>query len=137
MYKETNFYYDGNVLDMVEDFVYLGVLFSFNGKFQKAKKRLLGQARKAMFALVAKSRKLGLAISVQLHLFETMIVPILLYGSEVWSLEDLNILDRFQLKYCKLILNLKQTTPSCMIYGELGVMTLSLQAKNKIAMLLE
>ena len=130
--NERDFYYDYDKVDIVEDFVYLGVLFTFNGKFNKTKNRLLDQARKAMFSLIKKSRKLDLSISVQLHLFNTMIVPILLYGAEVWAFEDLKILDQFQLQYCKMILKLKKTNPSCMIYHELGITPISVQAQLRL-----
>ena len=130
--KERDFHYNNVKVDIVEEFVYLGVLFTYNGKFNKTKKRLLDQARKAMFSLIQKSRRLDLSISVQLHLFNTMIVPILLYGAEVWAFEDLKILDQFQLQYCKMILKLKKSTTSCMIYYELGITPISLQAKLRL-----
>lgn len=61
-----------------------------------------------------------------------MIAPILMYGSEVWGIENVEIIDRFQLKFCKLILNLKQSTPNCMVYGELGILPISLRIKSRI-----
>ncbi len=68
---------------------------------------------------------MGLSLDLQLHLFDTMIVPILLYGTEVWGCENVDIINQFQLKYCKLLLKLKSSTPSIMIYGELGVLPLN------------
>jgi hypothetical protein len=61
-----------------------------------------------------------------------MLAPIILYGSEVWGVENVEIIDRFQLKYIKLVFGLKQSTPSCMIYGELGILPLSLQIKSRV-----
>ena len=87
--------------EVVDDFDYLGVRYNFNGKFAKNKKRLIDQARKAMFSLM---RKLFLPTDIQLHLFESMIVPILLYGSEVWGCENVDIINQFQLKFCKMLL---------------------------------
>jgi hypothetical protein len=130
--NNVNFSYNGRELEIVEDFSYLGVLFNFNGKFYKAKKRIVEQARKAMFSVVKKSRKLNLPVSIQLHLFNSMVVPILLYGCEVWGIENLQILEQFQLRFCKLILNLKASTPNCMIYGETGQMPLELQIKSRV-----
>ena len=37
-------------LEVVDDFDYLGVRYSFNGKIAKNKKRLIDQARKAVFS---------------------------------------------------------------------------------------
>ena len=59
-----------------------------------------------MFTVIRKSRNLSLPIDLQLHLFDTMITPVLLYGSEVWRYESSVLLDRFQLQYCKQILGL-------------------------------
>jgi hypothetical protein len=127
-----NFIFEGNMLEVVDSFSYLGVKFSYNGKFTKTKEYLLQQARKAMFSVIVKSRRLNLPISMQIHLFDTMVAPILLYGSEVWGIENLDLIDQFQLKFYKLILRLKQSTPNCMLYGELGVLPLSIHVKAHI-----
>ena len=127
-----DFFYNNNKLETVNDFSYLGVQFNYNGNFSKTKARLVEQARRAMFSVINKSRKLGLPISLQLHLFDTMIAPILLYGSEVWGFENLNVIRQFQLKYCKLILGMKLSTPNCMVYGELGINPIVNQVKTRV-----
>ena len=64
-------------------------MFSYNGRFHKkqyydqARKANYDQARKAMYAVLQKSRKLQLPVDIQLQLFDSMVAPILLYGSEV------------------------------------------------------
>lgn len=124
------FYYNGETIEIVDDFSYLGIKFNYNGKFGKTKKHLVDQARKAMFSLVRKARKLFLPLDIQLHLFDSMITPILLYGSEVWGCENVDIIDQFYLKFCKSLLDVKQTTSSVMVYGELGTMPLHLKIKT-------
>ena len=57
------FHYNDALLEVVEDFSYLGVKFNYNGKFCKTKKHLCDQARRAMFALLKKSRGLKLSIT--------------------------------------------------------------------------
>jgi hypothetical protein len=49
-----------------------------------------------------------------------VVKPILLYCCELWGLSNCEIIERVHLKYCKLLLNQKSSTPNCMIYGELG-----------------
>ena len=126
------FHYDNGMLEVVEDFSYLGVKFNYNGKFCKTKKYLCDQARKAMFALLKKARGLKLSIDLQLHLFDSMVTPILLYSSEVWGCENTNIINQFQLKYLKMLLNVKKSTPSYMVWGELGIQPLDNIIKNRI-----
>ena len=56
----------------------------------------------------------------QLKLFDSMIEPILLYGSEVWGYENIKILEQIHLIFCKRILKVRNTTPNFIVYGELG-----------------
>ena len=65
-----------------------------------------------MFALLKKLKELDLPIDLQLELFDSLILPILLYGCEVWEYKNVLILDRFYLKYLKYVFGLKQSTPS-------------------------
>jgi hypothetical protein len=66
---------------------------------------LFEQGRKAMSVSVfTKSRKLNLPIYIQLQLFESMVAPILLYGSEMWGFENVNIADVLYLQFYNLIL---------------------------------
>jgi hypothetical protein len=59
-------------------------------------------------------------LSCQLELFDKVVKPILLYCYELWRLSNCDIIERVYLKYCKFLLNLKSSTPNCMIYGDLG-----------------
>ena len=102
----------------------MGALFSYNGRFVKNNQRLADQARKAMFSVLRKSRKLHLPVDLQLQLFDSMVMPILLYGSEVHvtGFENTDILERLCTQFYKIILNVtvKKSTPHIMLYGELG-----------------
>ena len=87
-------------------------MFSYNGRFIKNNQRLYDQARKAMFAGLSKSRKLHLPVDIQLQLFDSMVIPILLYGSEVTGFEIHDILERLCIQYYKIVLKVKKTTPT-------------------------
>ena len=51
-----------------------------------------------MYGLIRKSRSLMLPIDLHIELFEKMVQPILLYGSEVWGFGNLDVLERVVLK---------------------------------------
>ena len=70
--------------------------------------RLYDQARKAMFAVLSKSRKLHLPVDIQLQLFDSMVIPILLYGSEVTGFEKHDILERLCIQCYKIVLKVKK-----------------------------
>ena len=67
-----------------------------------------------------------------LDLFDKIVKPILLYGCEVWGFGDNSIIERVHLKFCKLILNIKKSTPDCMVYGELGRYPINISIKLRI-----
>ena len=85
-----------------------------------------------MYSILKKSRINNLSIECQLDLFDKAVVPILLYGSEIWGFENFDLLERVHLKFCKLILHLKQSTPDCIVYAELGRFPLFLYAKVRM-----
>jgi len=85
-----------------------------------------------MFSLIAKSQKLSLPVDIQLELFDQLVTPVLLYGSEVWGFEDLSQLETFHLKYCKQLTKVNRNTANCMMYGELGRSSLSKAVESRI-----
>jgi hypothetical protein len=58
--------------------------------------------------------------------------PILLYGCEIWGFSNLDTIERVHLKLGKLLLHLKKSTPSFMIYGELGACPMSVYIQTRI-----
>lgn len=75
---------------------------------------------------------LNLSIQCQLDLFDKIVQPILLYVCEMWGFSNITVIERLHLKFCKLLLHLKQSTPDFMIYGELGRYPLEIQVKTRM-----
>ena len=119
-------------VDIVKSYKYLGVLFTPNGRFKETIKYLCDQAQKAMFCLLKKARSLRLPIDVQLHLFRSTVLPVALYGCEIWGFEDCSIVKRLHLKFCKYILRIKSSTPTFMVYGELGEYPVDIDIKCRM-----
>ena len=55
---------------------------------------------------------------MQIDLFDKLIKHILLYGYEIWTVGNLEIIKSVQFKFLKMIWNLKKINPVYMIYGE-------------------
>ena len=53
----------------------------------------------------------------------------LTYGSEIWGYENIDILEKVHVQFCKLLLDLKTSTPNAMVYGELGRYPLTVKLK--------
>ena len=62
--EKYNFVYKGGKLEVVNSFKYLGVTFNWNGSFKNCIIDLKAQASRAMFALIAKGRKLSLPVDI-------------------------------------------------------------------------
>ena len=119
-------------IEIVSDYKYLGVLFGRSGSFLSAKKYIASQATRAVYSLLKKARSLLLPIDMQIEMFEKTIKPILLYGCEIWGYGNIDILEQVQLKFLKLVLNLKKSTPTCMVLGETGVLPLKVDIQCRI-----
>jgi hypothetical protein len=107
-------------LDIVDSYSYLGVTFNYTGTFLKDKKLKSEQAQKALFSLYRKLRNISVPVDLQLKLFDTLILPILTYGCEVWGYENVQVLDKIHLQFCRNILKIRTSTPNFMSYGEIG-----------------
>lgn len=47
-------------------------------------------------------------------------LPILLYGSEVWGYENLDIIERIHIEFLRRITKCRKSTPKYMLYAEFG-----------------
>ena len=90
------------------------------------------KAMVAIYDILKKGRMFNLSIKCQYDLFDKIAKPILLYGCEIWGYCNLDIIERVHLKFCKLLLNLKKSTPNYMIYGELGILPMLVFIKSRM-----
>lgn len=130
--QQHSFVLNDQTLDIVDSFTYLGITFKFNGSFVNARRGLIEQAQKSIFSIFRKIRNNAIPVDLQLKLFDSLVEPILLYGSEIWGYEDLKLLEQTHLKFCKRILKVRATTPNYMVYGELGRYPLELNIKLRM-----
>ncbi|XP_048584056.1 uncharacterized protein LOC125563170 [Nematostella vectensis] len=122
-------------LENVKSYKYLGLVFSAVGNFNLAKEELKKTALKALFKL---RKDLGIHfrsdINLTLKLFDALIKPILLYGSEVWGadnkscVDDRDPLESVHLKFCKMLLGTGKTAVNNACRGELGRYPLCINA---------
>ena len=126
------FKFDNDIVEVVDEYVYLGTTFNYNNKFRKAQTKQLNQARRAMYSLLSKTYHLHLPIDILLELFDQLVLPILLYGSEIWGFDVLKDLEIFHMKFCKRILNVRKTNANCMVLCELGRLKLEKYVESRM-----
>ena len=115
------FYLGEEEVDVAYDYLYLGVTFNYSGTFTKAMEKQINQARKAMFIVLEKARILNLPFDVICELYEKWVIPVLLYGSEVWGFSNLRDVKVFHRSFLRLVLKTFKFTANCMLYGESGM----------------
>ena len=83
----NHFMYNGNVIETVNSYSYLGIMLKCNGSFNLAMSTLAEKARKAYFKI---KNTIGLNNPCKLleKLFDSLILPISLYCCEIWGLES-------------------------------------------------
>ena len=128
---DVMFYINGQQIQIVDSCTYLGIKFNHLGTFTDAVKCLHDQALIAYSNLLYLFDRIEFDIKTKLALFDSMVVPILLYGAEVWGVYNIKEVDKLHLRFCKYILGVKKQTPNAAVYGELGRFPLSILCKER------
>jgi hypothetical protein len=88
------------ITEIVDSYSYLRLVMNYNGSFVKAKSKLIDQARRALFVVYRHIKNQPISVDLQLTLFDSLVEPILLYGSEVWRFENTCSLEKIHLQFC-------------------------------------
>ncbi|RXM30605.1 RNA-directed DNA polymerase from mobile element jockey [Acipenser ruthenus] len=106
----ANVHLDGAQIEQVQEFKYLGSVVQ--EKKVASSTDVHGRIGQAIAAFVSLKwclwKRANISVKTKIHLFWTLILPILLYGSETWILlkQDLNKLEVFQMRCLRQILSI-------------------------------
>ena len=118
----------------MDTFKYLGTWFHRNGKFNFAISKIFAKATQSTNGLIKRIIENQITdVDIQISLFQSLIMPILLYHCELWGLHNINSLDRVCLRFYKFCLKLPPTAPNPAVYGEIGLPALKCSILHKIA----
>lgn len=105
------FTYNNLVIEIVNKFTYLGIVFITGGSFDQKFESLSGQALKAIFKMKSYINQFtDLSVSHTLDIFDKLILPILNYGAEIWGFSNAEKLEKVHLQFCKQLLCVKTQT---------------------------
>lgn len=113
--SKYNFRFGCEKIEVVEEYKYLGLTFNYNGRFRKGELELKEQATRAMYSLVGKCRKFYLPVDMQMELFNTMVLPVLTYESEIWGHYIIREIEFLHLKFLKHILFVHKNSSNAMV----------------------
>jgi hypothetical protein len=83
--------YSHNIIEITDKYKYLGIVFKNTGLLKYASENLADKARKAFYSLKSKiSQSDKFSVKTWIKLYNSVILPIITYGSEIW-LTDFNL----------------------------------------------
>ncbi len=87
----------------------------------QAQMSLASQSSKAMMAIHRYQRTLGdISCKDLFKIFDSIVTPILCYGSEIWGYNYCKIIEDVHVKMCKSLLKVSKYTCNAMVLGECG-----------------
>ena len=134
----SKFYFGKDVIELVDNYQYLGIIFHKNGNFSFVWKNLYCKAMRAYFSL---RKHFNICNQVQVRtltsLFDSFVVPILTYCSEVWGaflspnnrnaasfknnlFNDNQPLEKLHIRFCKQVLEIHNKGSNYGCRTELG-----------------
>ena len=110
----TSWQIDGETVDTVADFIFLGSKITADGDCGHEIKRHLLLGRKVMTNLDSILKSRDITLPTKVRLVKAMVFPVVMYGYESWTIKkaECQKIDAFELWYWSLGLQGDPTSPS-------------------------
>ncbi|MDP6303844.1 MAG: reverse transcriptase family protein [Candidatus Nitrosopelagicus sp.] len=140
IFKQLKFYFGNSQIEVTSEYCYLGIVFVPCGSFSVAIKRLYDKSIKAFFQLKKFDSRSNITLTMKL--FDVLVSPIIMYGSEVWGpimygkllqtksnkqneqpfmhMCDYPFIEVLNMKLCKYLLSVGKHATNAAVRGELG-----------------
>ena len=127
----TSWEIDGETVETVSDFIFLGSKITAGGDFSHEIKRRLLLGRKFITNLDSILKSKDITLSTKAHLVKAMVFPVVMYGCESWTVKKVESqkIDAFELWCWRRLLRvpwtirrsnqsiLKENSPGCSLEG--------------------
>ena len=102
---------DGETMETVTDFIFLGSNITADGDYSHAIKRCLFLGRKAMTNLDSILKSRNSTLSTKIHIVKAMVFPVVMYQCENWTIKKFMWwkIDAFKLWYWRRLLRIPWT----------------------------
>ncbi|CAG7787090.1 unnamed protein product, partial [Allacma fusca] len=131
--KQHRFYNDGNKIEIVNSYKYLGVEFHKTGSFKEHHDAVLHKTNVAINTLVniLKAAKIQ-DIDIAIRLFNTLAGTIPLYGLPIWGMNYVDNMEKLQTKFLRQLLGASNLTPGYVLRLETGCKSIKSQIMKAI-----
>ena len=146
--KDNSFYFGNDLLKNVQEYKYLGVIIKASGNFNSGICHLSNKALKVVYMIRSRFHTSEVNAKLLLKLFDACVKPVLLYGSELWSVFNLNLSkklsgeqecalektfdsflpEKIHTRYCKYILGVGKYACNMAPKAELGRFPIAISA---------
>ena len=127
----TSWQIDGEIVERVADFIFLGSKITADGDYSNEIKRRLLLERKVMTNLDSILKSRDITLPTKVCLVKAMVFPVIMYGCESWTVKKVECprIDAFELWCWRRLLrvlwtarrsnpsNLKEISPVCSLEG--------------------
>ena len=117
---DVNLYYNDSLLEVVDNFKYLGVMFYRNGSWNRTQKCLSEYGSFALHNLNRLFQNITLSYEEKFKLFDCLVGSVLNYAAEVWGFHKGPDVERLHTRFCRSLLGVKKSTNLSALYSELG-----------------
>ena len=143
---KEEFKYNNENIECVKSYVYLGVAIGINGSFTAAKQELYQKGLKALYKLSKSLKNTDIKPSVAMHIYNHTVLQVILYGCEIWGMENKNqrrtqkaenfkietsyenlLLNKIEMKFCRMITGAGKFASNLGIRSELGKFPLHIE----------
>ena len=83
----TSWQIDGETVETVSDFIFLGSKITADGDCSHEIKRCILQKRKVMTNLDSILKSRDITLPTKVHLVKAMVFPVVMYGCESWTIK--------------------------------------------------
>ena len=137
---DFHFLIDSQIIDVVQEYTYLGTQMSSSGNLSVSREHLKEKALHALFSLRRHTNLSKLKAALACKIFDTMISPILTYNSEIWGVYakpdfktwDGSQIEKAHLQFCKRYLEENNKASNMACRAELGRFPLNITINQKI-----
>ena len=104
---------DGEIMEIVTDFIFLGSKITTDGECSHEIKRRLLLGRKIMTNLDSILKSRDITLSTKVHIVKAMVFPVVMYGCESWTIRkaEHRKIDAFELWCWRRLLEIQPVHP--------------------------
>lgn len=120
--KSEQYYYGNQLIEIVNSYIYLGVLFKYNNSFHdqlENQSARVGGASGMLRNALARGKISNL--NIVSNLYSSVVLPTFTYGMEVWGLNYCHRLEKVQSDFFKGQFYLRRNTPHYLIRREFSL----------------